>query len=344
MTPASPPGPSGPSNPSGVLTARSPEDLLAVVRVVLGFEPADSAVMLTVGAHHPCHARIDLPDDHRDDAALGGLAEALLRPAAGHGARSAVLVLFTEDHRLARRASRRVSRRFEAAGVPCVEAVRAHGGRWYPLSGHRSGSGPGAVGVPYDVTAHPFVAAAVLEGRVIHGSREELAATLATDDAAVARLQAVRRDPGAACGDTEAATEAGAGMDAAWVSTTVAGHVAAGTLPDPPEAARLLEAIAVPAVRDAAWAGARRSQARRHVELWSGLVRQSPDDLLPHAAAVLAFVAWLAGDGALAWCGVDRAREEDPDHSLAGLVSELLEGVVPPDVWEQRRPYLGSAS
>jgi hypothetical protein len=323
-----------PAGPPTVLTARSPEDLLAVVRVVLGFEPADSAVMLTVGARHPCHARIDLPDDHRDEAALTGLAEALLRPAAGHGARSAVLVLFTDDHRLARRVARSVSSRFASAGVDCVEAVRAHDGRWHPLSGRTSGSGATAVGVPYDVSAHPFVAAAVLEGRVIHGSRDELAATLASDRAAVALVEAAR----------PAGTAADPGADAAWVSATVSAHVAAGTVPDPVQAARLLAAITVPEVRDAAWAGARRAEARRHVELWSGLVRQSPPDLLPHAAGVLAFMAWLAGDGALAWCGVDRAREEDPGHSLAGLVAELLEGVVPPDVWEQRTDRLGSAS
>ena len=101
-------------------------------------------------------------------------------------------------------------------------------------------------------------------------------------------------------------------------------------------------------MRDAAWGGVRRADARTHVELWSGLVRRCPRDLVPHAAAVLAFVAWLAGDGALAWCGVDRAREVEPDHSLARLVADLLEGVVSPDVWEQHGPWLappwGSAS
>ncbi len=55
-------GMTGPTTGPTTLTARTPEDLLAVVRVVLGFEPADSIVMLTLGARHPCHARVDLPD------------------------------------------------------------------------------------------------------------------------------------------------------------------------------------------------------------------------------------------------------------------------------------------
>ena len=131
-------------------------------------------------------------------------------------------------------------------------------------------------------------------------------------------------------------------MDPAWVAATVGRHVVAQTRPDPAEAARLLEAIADPDRRDAAWGGAARADARSHVELWSGLVRCCPPDLVPHAAGVLAFLAWLAGDGALAWCGVDRAREGDPAHSLAQLVSDLLERAVPPSVWEPLLPDLVS--
>ena len=44
------------------LTAKSPEDVLAMVPVVLGFTPTDSLVMLTFGAASPFHARVDLPD------------------------------------------------------------------------------------------------------------------------------------------------------------------------------------------------------------------------------------------------------------------------------------------
>jgi hypothetical protein len=48
---------------------------------------------------------------------------------------------------------------------------------------------------------------------------------------------------------------------------------------------------------------------------------------------MLAFAAWLDGDGALAWCAVDRAREADPDHELCALVAETLENAVPPTTW-----------
>jgi hypothetical protein len=43
--------------------------------------------------------------------------------------------------------------------------------------------------------------------------------------------------------------------------------------------------------------------------------------------------AWLSGNGALAWCAVDRSVESDPDNSLAELVGELLSRAVPPSSW-----------
>lgn len=308
------------------LTARTPEDLLAAVRVVLGFEPDRSLVMLTFGADHTFHARVDLPPPGAEDE-LAELGEVLLRPVLRHSVATVLLVLFTDDDRWARRSARCVREALADAGVGCLDAVRAHDGRWHRLP--LAGDAPPGPGVPYDVSHHPFVAAAVLDGRVIHGSRAALARTLDPDPAAVAEVDGHRptsMPPGE------------------WVAATVARHATAGTVPAGGEAARLLEALAVPLVRDAAWGGIRRPEARRHVALWTALVQRCPDDLVPHAASVLAFAAWLAGDGALGWCAVDRARRVGPDHSLACLVADLLEAAVPPRVWDRRVQPLGSGS
>ncbi|MGZ5403010.1 MAG: DUF4192 domain-containing protein [Nocardioides sp.] len=305
------------------LTARNPADLLAVVRVVLGFEPADSIVMLTLGARHSCHARVDLPAGPHE---LAHVADLLLRPASGHGAAAVVFVLFTDDDRRARRSTRVLRQLFERAGVHVLEALRAHDGRWYPLLSAAPRAG---AGVPYDVSSHPFVAAAVLDGRVLHDSREALAATLVGRPEDVAAVERALPQPEAS---------------GTWVSRLVSRHAVASTAPTDAEAARLLVAVADPHLRDAAWARIPRADARRHVELWSGLVRRCPADLIPHAAGVLGIAAWLAGDGALAWCAVDRGREIDAEHSLVRLVADLLEGAVPPAEWERRAPGMGSAS
>jgi hypothetical protein len=83
-------------------------------------------------------------------------------------------------------------------------------------------------------------------------------------------------------------------------------------------------------VRDGLWRGLDRTRARRQVDLWRDLVRRLPDQLVAHPAAVLAFVAWLAGDGALSWCAIDRCTAVEPGHPLAELVSELLTAAIPP--------------
>jgi Domain of unknown function (DUF4192) len=52
------------------------------------------------------------------------------------------------------------------------------------------------------------------------------------------------------------------------------------------------------------------------------------------AATLLGFSAWLSGDGALAWCAVERALDADPGYSLASLLTQLLAGAVPPSSWQ----------
>ena len=107
---------------------------------------------------------------------------------------------------------------------------------------------------------------------------------------------------------------------------------------DTHDVARLCLAMAVSLeVRDVAWAEMTRENAARP----RGAVarRRAP---LPAGAArrrrppCWAFAAWLAGNGALAWCAVDRAQEAEPGYGLAGLLTQALAGAVPPSAW---RPF-----
>lgn len=295
-------------------TARSPEDLLAVVPAVLGFVPHDSVVMLTFGARHPFHARVDLPPLESASEVV-----ALLRdPAVHHQVRRVVLVLYAEQPRPAEQVGRVLVRGFRDAGIEVVDLIRADGRRWFPLLRGRQGR---EAGVPYDVSAHPFAAQTVLDGRVTHASRGELAATLVPEADRVARVAA--------------AVLPGQVTDPAWVRAAVRRLAGSGDPASDEEAARLLTAIGDDVdCRDAAWAGLDRSGVQAHVALWTDLLRRAPDDLAGPAAAVLGLVAWLAGHGALAWCAVDRAEALVPDHTLSALVADLLTAAVPPSAWE----------
>jgi hypothetical protein len=74
--------------------------------------------------------------------------------------------------------------------------------------------------------------------------------------------------------------------------------------------------------------------------VWSGLLRRAPDRHVPDTAAVTAFCAWQAGDGALAWCALDRCFNVEADHRLGRCLAECLTRAVPPAAWsdvEDRR-------
>lgn len=303
------------------LRARTPEDLLAAVPCILGFRPADSVVMLTFGRPgHTFHARVDLPTDPADHPEAVAV---LLDPVLRHGVERVAFVLYTRDPVPAELLADELASGFADAGVEVVEVLRADGERWFPLSPWR---GPGDdTGRPYDDRTHRFLAQSVLEGRVTHESREELADSLVGTD--LAAIEAVAR----------AARQAGAdhrprAAEKQWVAHAVRRALDGDRLDDG-EVGRLLVACQDVELRDEAWLLMDREGAAAHVELWRDVVRRCPTELLAAPAALLAFAAWLSGHGALAWCALDRCAEADPGYRMAGLVAGALEQALPPTAW-----------
>jgi len=307
-------------------------------------------VLLTVGgATDPFFARVDLPSGP-DDVEV--VVEDLCEVAGRHGLRSVALVLFTDDGTAARLVHDAFVAGLATRAVDVQLAVRADGTRWFPLSGLR---GDPHEGEEYDLATHPFTLQAMVEGRVVHASRTALGDSLLPADpdevervAAVVehegdRLVAASRQP-LGPPDPEGARRHLV-AEGRWVQQRVRRLLAAGegagdaveagggALSDE-DAGRLLVGLLSIEVRDVAWAEMTRDNARRHVALWSGLVRRAPLDVLAPPATLLAFAAWLAGDGALAWCALDRAKEADPDYSMAALVERALTCAVPPSTWE----------
>ncbi|WP_345464577.1 DUF4192 domain-containing protein [Nocardioides marinquilinus] len=299
-----------------VLTARSPDDLVAVASVVLGFWPEESIVMLTFDAVRPFHARVDLPGPADPPEAAREVAAMLVAPAVRHGVGRVVLLVYSDDAERAATAHGALAEAFAGAGIDVVEALRVGGDRWFPLD-----AGPAHAGAPYDVSDHPFVVQSVVEGRVTHASRGALARTLDTDPRGLARVRA-RLASLREADDVVA--------ESAWAAGVVVAHLDAGTAAPDDEAARLLVGLGAVPVRDAVWSVLTRERAREAVELLADLVRRAPDEHRAPVAALLAWAAWQSGDGALAWCAVDRARAVEPGHGLAGLVAEALTHAVPP--------------
>jgi hypothetical protein len=304
-------------------TARRPLDLVAVVPHLLGFHPQDSVVLLTFGRQPAFHARVDLPQGEDDQRAVSEMLTAVV---VRHRVRRVAVLVYTGDPWAAATVHDAVVPALVGRGVEIVDVLRVAADRFH------AADEPDDPGTPYDLSTHPFTAEQVLEGKVVHRSRSELAATLQpVDPGAVAEVAeaAEAADRAASTGLCHDDLAGGA----RWVQQTVRGQIRSGSPLGAADAARLLALVACDDVRDVAWAEMSRAEADRHTALWSDLVRRSPRQLLPAAACLLAFAAWLQGHGALAWCALDRCLEADPGYSMADSVAGLLENAVPPTAW-----------
>lgn len=322
-------------------TVKSPGDILAMVPYILGFHPEDSVVLLTLGgADNRVHARADIPED---SANLSELVENLVGMARRNRIRRAVIVVYSDDECLAGAVHAALWRALVRAGVEVARAIRADGSRWYRLGGSDDLSGPDA-GTPYDLGSHPFTVQSVLDGQVVLGSRRELEdSLLGTDpdeveavgraaDRAMDRFARVAPSPGEPW--TLDGARAHLVAEGHWVAQRVLRFLRDRIRLDVADLGRLLVALVAIEVRDVAWAEMSHENADRHVDLWRDVVRRSPQELLAAPSALLGFAAWLTGDGALAWCAVERCQAAEPGYSLAGLLTQALVGAVPPSSWE----------
>jgi Domain of unknown function (DUF4192) len=305
---------------SRTITARSPDDLLAAIPVLLGFTPTESVVMVTFGATGSFHARVDLP---LTPQTRNNVIEVLLAPVLAHGVSKVAFVVYAAKPTSVRSLTAALVASFEDQGIYVLDALHADGAQWFPAL---PGVGLEAKGVEYAERTHPIALQAVVDGHLLFASRAELAESLRGDQGAV---DAVGRH----LTPTRPVAGRQVPAEAAWVTGLLSRHLDAQTLPDSEETARLLTALHDVRIRDAAWCFMTPDNAKGLVDLWKGVVRKSPISVLAAPATLLAFAAWLSGHGALAWCALDRCKECDRDYSLAQLLASMLDRAVPPSAW-----------
>lgn len=322
-------------------TARHPVDLVAAVPYLLGFHPAESVVLMTFGPGETFHARVDLPVDEDAQAMV---AEMLTGVVVQHGIGRVAVLVYTEAAWVAASFHDAVVPAMVMSGIDVIDVLRVGSKRFH------SAADPDDPGAPYDLRAHPFTAEQVVEGAVVHRSRAELAASLdpvdAADAAAVAtaaeRVSRERRGPQGIVRERQDGTDELGDVlgdvlaDAMWIQRTLATQVAAtsrATTMSAADVGRLIALVQMVRLRDVAWAEMTRELAARQVQLWQDVVRRCPPDHVAAPASLLAFAAWLNGNGALAWCALDRVAAVDQAYPMAGFVATLLEQAIPPSTW-----------
>jgi hypothetical protein len=85
-------------------------------------------------------------------------------------------------------------------------------------------------------------------------------------------------------------------------------------------------------VRDDAWARMDPAHLDAHRRLWIDVTRRAQPGYVAAPASLLAFVAWQAGDGALANVALDRALADEPRYSMALLLRQVITAGAPPSL------------
>jgi hypothetical protein len=317
------------------LVLRSPDALVAAVPYLLGFRPAESAVVVWLQDRRiVLTQRLDLPGSVADHPAW--LAAMWHHPAAD-SAQELILVLVTArdvDHDLDALLEL-VLDRAEAADIEVRDALLVDEQRWWSLlCGDERCCPP--EGRPVDpATASAVAAEFTLAGRAPLPAREHLQQSLAPVEEAVTQVAAVL--------DTIPVMPPGPAREG-WrddrideALTALADAGADGHLP--PEAiAWVLAGLGDLRVRDTVlwelsrWSGAELQGA---LDRLSSILRAAPVGHVAPVACCAAITAWLLGDGARASLAVDRARTDDPEHSLAQLVAASLAAGLPPQAWRE---------
>jgi Domain of unknown function (DUF4192) len=320
----------------------SPTSLLAVIPGLLGFDPGPSIVVIGTEprtAQVRVTLRYDVPDPTHPEvaAALAGHAVSLL---AAQGVTSAAAVGYGPDAAVAPVAAA-LRERASTAGIAVTELLRAQDGRYWSYVCVDPGCCP-PEGTPFDIAGHPAARALGAAGGQVLADRAALAATVAavggrpggvmrraTRDCLAQVARCVTRLDDA--GTHVAAPRLTAALGQVAVRDAIQRYRAGEVVPAE-QTAWLTVALAQLRVRDDAWARMDPEHQGAHLRLWTQLTRLARPGYVAAPASLLAFVAWQAGDGALANVALDRALADNPRYSMALLLREALDSGAPPSM------------
>lgn len=293
-----------------VVKAGSPSKLITAVPHLLGFTPQNSLVV--IGCAPPrdriqVTLRYDLDPDLADD-----IADHAVDVLAAQHLKTAIAVGYGPDD-LVRPAAAALSDACAAESIDLYDILRVADGRyWSYACDNPLCCGPDGTPVALD----DMVLASLSGLLPVLTDRAEVAAKLAhVPDPAVDR--AVR------AAEILPEAEIIRGGYAA-VSRMVAAYRPGEYLACPEEQASVLVGLRHLRIRDDAWARMDPEFARAHLTMWVDLVLVAPDGYVAAPAALLAFVAWQNGDGALANCALDRALADQPGYSMALLLRQII--------------------
>ena len=331
--------------PTLVVRAGSPAALLRLIPHLTGFVPETSLIVIGVCPPRDrirVTLRYDLPDPPEADL-VTDLAAHAVSVLAAQRLTAAVAVGYGPEHLVVPVAGELLSAAHQA-GIDLGEILRVQDGRYWSLVCDSEACCP-AAGVPFDATpADPAEAKALAAvGDQVLSTRADLAAQVAPLGGIVheSMRQATRRAErhvSQLLGKVRRSSRLGAAKQMiaaeglAAVGAMIARYRDGGRFTTDDEIARITVALRDLRVRDDAWARMDPAHAEAYARLWTDVVRRAQPGYVAAPAALLAFVAWQSGRGALANVALDRALADDPRYSMATLLRQAITAGAPPSL------------
>jgi len=308
------------SHDSPPLILDTPQDLLLTIPFLLGFHPQDSLVVLSINPERRLarvmRAEIIVPNE-RDSA------RELIGALSWQNIEGVMLVAYTSGDGLS--FLEMCENEIKSAGFSLIESIVVNETHWISrLCESECGS------CPHEGNPLPaFESSRIAVEHVIRGhvmpcvSEHDLAATLAQVGA-----------PIACDGEILPLPEAAALLRRVWERWQVSRTLL------PAEMGPTLRALENLALRDYAITMHSSEQLLATVELWRTLLAQAPLRYRAPVACLLAATSYEAGEGGLARLALDEATKDDPEYSLARLLTRAMEAGWPPEAFTRMRQEL----
>ena len=325
-----------------IVRVDSPTALLAVIPRLLGFIPQASVVV--IGTSPPrSRIRVTLRYDLPDPPGLGVAADLAAHAAdviSSQRLDAAVAVGYGPEI-LVTPVAEALRAALAGAGIELQEFLRVQDLRYWSYVCRNEACCP-AAGAPLDPDLHSAAALADF-GIPVLADRTALAAGVAPvgGSAAESMRQATRRAEQHAAhlltkvrksARLGAARQMIAAEGLAAVGAMITRYRGGDGFTTDDEIARITVALRDLRIRDDAWARMDPAHTEAHQRLWTDVVRRAQPGYVPAPAALLAFVAWQSGHGALANVALDRALADDPRYSMALLLRQVITAGAPPNL------------
>ena len=334
------------------ISINNPADLVAAVPPMLGFAPTNSLVLLTVhglpdAPRFGTTMRVDLPcPGQRSQLA----AHLLAGPLRTHRPDAVVLIVVGDQTNRQRCATECpepetcqttvdvdgspphrelvdvVGDAFAFAGIATLHALWASeiraGADWVCYSS------TDCHGKVPDPKLSTIAAALTAAGVVTFGSKDELRELVAPEsDEALARRSARIDALTDELEETYGPDRTSHDLKAVFSAIR---RTAEGSALTEDDLLRVMIAVSDTRVRDVALGAALGESSGAAEQLWLTLVRKAPAPELADVASLLAFSAYLRGDGGLAGVALERVEKTRPEHRLGVLLRQALEAGIPP--------------